>query len=63
MPRKQFPLTIASKKLKYVGTNPKKEVEDSCNEIFKTLGKNKQKTLDKGKLSMFMDWAKSIIQK
>ena len=47
--RKQFPFTIASKRIKYLGINLAKEVKDLFNENYKTFLKESNENINKWK--------------
>ena len=49
------PFTIASKRIKYQGTNLMKEIKDLYTKNHKTLMKESQEDI-KWKDAMFMDW-------
>ena len=49
------PFTIASKRIKYQGTNLMKEIKDLYTKNYKTLMKESQEDI-KWKDAMFMDW-------
>jgi hypothetical protein len=54
-------ITIASKKLKYIGTNLMKEVKDLYNENQKSLKKTSMKTLEDERTSHVHGSAESIL--
>lgn len=51
--RKTFPITIAWRKIKYLGMNPSKEMEEFFKEIYSTLTKDIESNKRKWKVITF----------